>query len=73
MESIKYFENKAILKINEKIYSKHIIEKAAKDFSPLCNVNLKGNFIEIIPLGKSIDVKTLSYEFFNYMLALIKE
>ena len=74
MESIKYSENKAVLKVNEKIYGKGVMEKAAKDFSELCAVSIKEGSIEITPLpsGANIDLRILSCEFFNYMLALIK-
>lgn len=64
-------KNEVLLSFNEKIYKKEFIDKAALDFNKVCSVKQDKEKILLVPKEK-IDLEKLGYEFYNYVLELIK-
>ena len=64
-------KNEVLLSLNENIYDKKSIEKAVNDYKEICSVRKAGKDIILIP-KKGIDIDKLGYEFFNYVLAVMK-
>lgn len=67
-------EGKSVrIKLSKDFYDMDSIRKAMEDFSGLCSATINREGLEIVltTKGKS-DVKTLGYEFCNYVLALMK-
>ena len=64
-------KNEVVLSFNEKFYDKKFIDKAAEEFKEVCDVKKENNLIFLKPKEK-IDINTLGYEFYNYVLDLIK-
>lgn len=64
-------KNEVTLSFNEKFYNKKSVDKALKDFSKICDVEQNKDLILLRPKEK-IDINTIGYEFYNYVLSLIK-
>lgn len=73
MERIKVNKekNEVSLSFNENFYDKKFIDEAIKDFEKVCDVKIDKNIILLKPKEKT-DLDTLGFEFYNYVLGLIK-
>jgi len=63
------------LRFNNDFYTRESIEEAAKDFSEVCEAKIEVNENETIVKLKTDsydDLEKLGYEFFNYVLGLMK-
>ncbi len=63
--------NQVKLFFNEKFYNKKFVELALKDYSEICYTKQEGNSVILQP-KENIDLNILGYEFYNYVLGLIK-
>ena len=61
-----------MLTFNDNFYSKDLIEKSILDFKEVCDSNFQGEKLILKPKNNEIDLNTLGYEFYNYLLGLIK-
>ena len=61
-----------ILTFNDNFYSKDLIEKSILDFKEVCDSNFQGEKLILKPKSNEIDINALGYEFYNYLLGLIK-
>ncbi len=59
------------IKLNNKFYSKEIIEEALKDFKEVCDGKILNDSLEI-ELKPKENVDKLNNEFCNYVLGLMK-
>ena len=64
-------KNEVVLSFNEKFYDKKFINQAVEDFKESCDIKKDKDFIFLKP-KKGIELDTLGYEFYNYVLGLIK-
>lgn len=70
MERIKVEEDRVKLSFNNDFYPQEFIDQATEDFSEECKVEHEGEWLVLIP--KTEKPKTVGYEFYNYVLGLIK-
>ncbi len=63
--------NKVILNFNSYFYNEKHIEQAIKDFNEICDFKKEDNNLVLTP-KKSIRLDKLGYEFYNYVLNLMK-
>jgi hypothetical protein len=73
---IRNSEKELLINFDTRFYpSKHII-KSIQDFSDLCWVSVDGSEknlqVKLKPKTDDVDLDTLGYEFYNYVLAVIK-
>lgn len=73
MERIKIDQekNEVVLTFNENFYNQRVIDQAVEDFQKVCEITKDKNFITLKP-KETLDINTLGYEFYNYVLGLIK-
>lgn len=73
MEKVKVNKkkNEVTISFNENFYDEESINKAAEDFKKVCQIKRNKDFI-ILKQKKKININTLGYEFYNYVLGLIK-
>lgn len=73
MEKVKISKakNEVLLSFNEKIYKKEFIDMAVLDFNKVCDIKQDKEKILLKPKEK-VDLETIGYEFYNYVLELIK-
>ncbi len=73
MERIKVNKekNEVVLSFNEKFYDRKFIDEAVEEFKEICDITKDNNLISLKPKEK-IDLDILGYEFYNYVLGLIK-
>lgn len=64
-------KNEVILSFNESFYDKQFISQAIEDFKEVCDIKKDKEFIFLKP-KKEVDLNNLGYEFYNYVLGLIK-
>ncbi len=64
-------KGKMKVKLNNKFYSRRIIEGALKDFKEVCDGKILNNSLEI-ELNPKENVDKLDDEFCNYVLGLMK-
>lgn len=64
-------KNQLKLSFNRLFYKIQFIDKAIDDFSEICYIE-KNNDILILKPKMDIDIEILGYEFYNYVLCLIK-
>jgi hypothetical protein len=64
--------NQVSLTFNDSLYPKNFIEVAIRDFHEVCDVKINKNELILRPSNPQIDVTALGYEFYNYVLGLIK-
>lgn len=63
--------NEVRIRLNEKFYPKDIVDIAIKDYIDICDVFFDEDYIILKP-RKEINLDKLGYEFFNYVLGLVK-
>ncbi|MBL7056012.1 hypothetical protein ISS07_03825 [Candidatus Woesearchaeota archaeon] len=73
MEKIKIQQekNEVLVSFNEKFYKEDAINQAIADFKQACDIKKNENGLLMKPKG-NIDIDTLGYEFYNYVLGLMK-
>lgn len=74
MKKITVDREKKLVKLcfNNRFYKEPFIEQAIKDFSEICDIKKENGFIYLKPKKEEIKLETIGYEFYNYVLALIK-
>ena len=65
-------KNMAILTFNNTFYSKNLIEQAMLDFQGVCYSHFEGDNLILKLKSDEINIENLGYEFYNYLLGLIK-
>jgi hypothetical protein len=73
MEKIKINQakNEVLLAFNSKFYPLEFVDKTIIDFSEICHAKKTKNGILLKPKEK-LDINILGYEFYNYILGLVK-
>lgn len=73
MEKIKINKenNETLLKFNNEFYDENAVQQAVSDFKEYCNISIEDNEITIKPKETS-DLNIIGYEFYNYVLGLMK-
>lgn len=73
---IKKEEKEVLINFDTKFYPFDCILRAAQDFSDSCWVSVDGSpeslQVMLRPKSDEIDLDTLGYEFYNYVLGIIK-
>jgi len=69
--SINKEKNEVLIKFNTKIYCQECIDDATQDFNEICNIEKNKNWLLLKP-KKEIDAEKIGYEFYNYVLGLMK-
>ncbi len=64
--------NAVILTFNKTFYPEEIIRQAGTDFQEVCEIDYEGEKLVLKPKTNEIDMQKLGYEFYNYLLGLIK-
>jgi hypothetical protein len=64
--------NLVILTFNSNFYPKELIENAVLDFKEICDLDFDGQKLILEPKNGGINIHLLGYEFYNYLLGLIK-
>ena len=63
-------KNEVLLRFNPIFYTNQAIKQAVSDFSDVCDVTEAEDGIVLKP--KEGDVEVIGYEFYNYVLGLMK-
>lgn len=64
-------KNEVIVRFNKNFYTLPYVDQAIKDFSGICDAKKEENYLILKP--KQIeDLDKLGYEFYNYVLGLMK-
>ena len=61
-----------ILTFNDNFYPEELVNKAIMEFNEVCDSSRQGEKLILKPKDSEIDINTLGYEFYNYLLGLIK-
>ena len=61
-----------VLTFNDTFYPTNLIKQAMQDFNEVCDSHLEGDNFILSPKNDEVDIDTLGYEFYNYLLGLIK-
>ena len=64
--------NTAVLTFNKHFYPEEIVERAILDFRDACDASFQSGKLILKPKGSEINAGILGYEFYNYLLALLK-
>jgi len=64
-------KNHVIVRFNNEIYCNHCINNATNDFKDICSIEKSKDGFFLKP-KKEIELETLGYEFYNYVLSLMK-
>lgn len=74
MEKVIVDKKKRIVKLsfNHQFYKEDLIDQAITAFSEILNIKKKDGFIYLEPKNKEVELDNIGYEFYNYVLALIK-
>ena len=60
------------LTVNESFYDPDLVNQAIEDFKEVCDITKNQESIVLKPKEEGIELETLGYEFYNYLLGLIK-
>ena len=73
MEKVKIdkAKNEVLVNFNEEFYKKKFIDKAIIDFKEVCTITKNDEGLLLKPKEEK-DIDILGYEFYNYVLGLIK-
>jgi tryptophanase len=64
-------KNEVVIRFNQKFYTQPHIDQAIEDFKEVCDARKEGNDLILKPKQKE-DLDRLGYEFYNYVLGLMK-
>lgn len=64
-------KNEVIIRFNKKFYTLPPIDQAIKDFNEVCDARKEGSDLILKPKQKET-LDRLGYEFYNYVLGLMK-
>jgi len=71
---INFLDGRAEITFNNDLYSPEILEQAISDFKETCKITIeKKGLTSIITLVPDENLKEITYEFCNYVLALMKD
>lgn len=74
--TVKKEEKQVLINFNTNFYPTIYIFRAAQEFSNSCWTSVDGNpenlQVMLRPKSEEIDLDTLGYEFYNYVLSIIK-
>ncbi|MBI2558987.1 hypothetical protein HYW20_06720 [Candidatus Woesearchaeota archaeon] len=65
-------KNLVVLTFNDNFYPKGLINQAMRDFNGVCDSHFENENFILKPKSGEIDIGNLGYEFYNYLLGLIK-
>lgn len=65
-------KNLVILTFNDNFYSGDLINQAVADFDEVCDFSFENENFILKPKNRDIDIDNLGYEFYNYLLGLMK-
>lgn len=73
MERIKInkIKNEILVSFNDSFYKKDFIKQAINDFKEVCDISKEEEYFVLKPKNTS-DFEIMGYEFYNYVLGLIK-
>ncbi|MCG2718333.1 MAG: HxsD-like protein [Nanoarchaeota archaeon] len=73
MEKVKInkIKNQVLVNFNEQFYKKGFIDQAILDFNEVCEVDQTEDGLLLRPKGE-VNLDILGYEFYNYVLGLMK-
>ena len=73
MEKVKInkAKNEVLVNFNEQFYKKEFIDKAILDFKKVCDITRNKEGLLLSP-KEEVDIGVIGYEFYNYVLSLIK-
>ncbi|MBS3101345.1 HxsD-like protein [Candidatus Woesearchaeota archaeon] len=72
MKRVVVENNAVILTFNKTFYPEEIIRQSMADFHDVCDSGFEGEKLVLKPKTNEIDMQKLGYEFYNYLLDLIK-
>lgn len=72
MKRVVVENNTVILTFNKNFYPGEIIRQSMADFHDVCDSGFEGEKLVLKPKSNEIDIELLGYEFYNYLLGLIK-
>jgi len=79
MEKVIILKNKkeVLVKFNTMFYPSECVSNGAKDFYDSCWISTDNDsnnnlLVTLIPKSKEVNLDTLGYEFYNYVLSIIK-
>lgn len=64
-------KSNVLVNFNGQFYKKEFIDKAILDFKRVCDIKKSEEGLLLKPKGKQ-DIDELGYEFYNYVLSLMK-
>ena len=64
--------NITILTFNKRFYPEELVKRAILDFKDACDASFQNGKLILKPKGGEIGADALGYEFYNYLLALLK-
>ena len=64
--------NLVVLTFNDNLYPKDLINQSILDFQEVCDSRFEGEKLVLKPKSNEIDMDNLGYEFYNYLLGLLK-
>ena len=64
--------NIAILTFNKRFYPEELVKQAILDFKDACDARFQSEKLILKPKGSEINAGILGYEFYNYLLAMLK-
>lgn len=68
---INKLKNEVLLSFNADIYKKEFIDQSILDFGEICDIKKTEDGLLLTP-KKNVDVDVIGYEFYNYVLSLMK-
>ncbi|MFW9873761.1 MAG: HxsD-like protein [Candidatus Thorarchaeota archaeon] len=73
MEKVKInkAKNKVLVNFNEQFYKREFVDKAILDFKEVCDIKKSKEGLLLRPKEK-LNIDILGYEFYNYVLSLMK-
>jgi len=74
MEKVIVDKKERIVKLNfnNNFYKESLIDQAIQNFSEICDITKENTLICLKPKNKKIKLEKIGYEFYNHVLALIK-
>ena len=70
--SIDRTNNEVVLTFNHNFYSRELIHNAIADFRNICEPHFEEDKLILKPKSSDVRLDILGYEFYNYVLGLMK-
>ena len=72
MKRVVVENNAVVMTFNKNFYPEEFIRQSMADFHEVCDSSFEGERLVLKPKTNEIDIQKLGYEFYNYLLGLIK-